>query len=204
MKHARQITLTDDERRTLNRWTRGRRTPARLVLRAKIVLLAADGMMNKDIAELTSKEVIRQNKKDFEKIGQYNMHIDTNLIRCKKNLFDDGKGKKLLYIGFGEGHNLAYFLKEGFKCYGTEISKNHVDYVNKRLKGKARLRLVDSNILPYKDNFFDVVVAWQSLYYNNERSLREALYEIQRVLKPGGCFLSSMVSGEMLIGRHSL
>ena len=51
MKHARQITLTDDERQTLNRWTRGRRTPARLVLRAKIVLLAADGMMNKDIAE---------------------------------------------------------------------------------------------------------------------------------------------------------
>ena len=51
MKHARQITLTDDERKTLKRWTRGRRTPARLVLRAKIVLLAADGIMNKDIAE---------------------------------------------------------------------------------------------------------------------------------------------------------
>jgi len=51
MKHARQITLTDDERRTLNRWTRGRRTPARLVLRAKIILHAADGMMNKDIAD---------------------------------------------------------------------------------------------------------------------------------------------------------
>ena len=51
MKHARQITLTDDERRTLDRWTRGRRTPARLVLRAKIVLLAADEMMNKDIAD---------------------------------------------------------------------------------------------------------------------------------------------------------
>jgi transposase len=52
MKNARQIALTDDERKTLNRWTRGRRTPARLVLRAKIVLLAADGIMNKDIAEL--------------------------------------------------------------------------------------------------------------------------------------------------------
>jgi len=51
MKYARQITLTDDEGKTLKRWTRGRRTPARLVLRAKIVLLAADGMMNKNIAE---------------------------------------------------------------------------------------------------------------------------------------------------------
>jgi len=50
MKHARQITLTDDERKKLERWTRGRRTPARLVLRARIVLLAALGHMNKDIA----------------------------------------------------------------------------------------------------------------------------------------------------------
>jgi transposase len=50
MKHARPITLTDDERKTLERWTRGRRTAARLILRAQIVLLAARGNMNKDIA----------------------------------------------------------------------------------------------------------------------------------------------------------
>jgi transposase len=51
MKHARQITLTDDERKTLECWSRGRRTPSRLVLRARIVLWAADGTMNKDIAK---------------------------------------------------------------------------------------------------------------------------------------------------------
>ena len=50
MKRAREINLTDEERKTLQRWSRGRSTPARLVLRAKIVLLAAKGMMNKDIA----------------------------------------------------------------------------------------------------------------------------------------------------------
>jgi len=51
MKHARQITLTDDERKTLKCWSRGRRTPSRLVLRSRIVLLAAEGMMNRDIAK---------------------------------------------------------------------------------------------------------------------------------------------------------
>ena len=51
MKNARQITLTDDERKTLQRWARGHRTPSRLVLRARIVLRAADGTMNKDIAK---------------------------------------------------------------------------------------------------------------------------------------------------------
>ena len=42
--------ISDDDRRTLQRWSRGRSVPARLVLRANIVLLAAAGRLNKDIA----------------------------------------------------------------------------------------------------------------------------------------------------------
>ena len=60
MKSAPVITLTDDERRTLTSWSRGRRTPARLVLRARIVLAAAEGTMNQDIAAQveTSKKTV--------------------------------------------------------------------------------------------------------------------------------------------------
>jgi transposase len=50
MRVAKAITLTDEERVTLTKWARGRSTPARLVQRAKIVLAAADGRENKDIA----------------------------------------------------------------------------------------------------------------------------------------------------------
>lgn len=50
MKTAPRITLTDEQREALTRWSRGRSTPVRLMQRAKIVLLAAEGMMNKDIA----------------------------------------------------------------------------------------------------------------------------------------------------------
>jgi len=45
------ITLSDDERATLLRWSRGRSEAARLVLRAKIVLAAAEGKQNKVIAK---------------------------------------------------------------------------------------------------------------------------------------------------------
>lgn len=44
------ITLSDDQRRVLQRWSKGRRTPARLVRRAQIVLRAADGWLNQAIA----------------------------------------------------------------------------------------------------------------------------------------------------------
>jgi len=50
MRVARAIVVSDEDRRTLQRCSRGRRAPARLVLRAKIVLLAASGKLNKDIA----------------------------------------------------------------------------------------------------------------------------------------------------------
>ena len=50
MRVAVAITLTDQERVTLTKWARGRSTPARLVQRAKIVLRAAEGLENKEIA----------------------------------------------------------------------------------------------------------------------------------------------------------
>jgi len=50
MRIACAITLTDKDRAILERWSRSRSTEARLVERARIVLLAAEGWENKDIA----------------------------------------------------------------------------------------------------------------------------------------------------------
>lgn len=49
---ATAIQLTDEERATLERWTRGTTTEQRLAQRARIVLAAAAGKTNKDIAGL--------------------------------------------------------------------------------------------------------------------------------------------------------
>jgi transposase len=47
---APEIVLTQEERAELNRLVRSKRTSVRLALRARIVLLAAQGLQNKDIA----------------------------------------------------------------------------------------------------------------------------------------------------------
>ena len=52
MRIAQPIELTESEDHTLVGWSRGRRTPTRLMKRAKIVLMAAEGEQNKTIAEL--------------------------------------------------------------------------------------------------------------------------------------------------------
>lgn len=71
MRIAPAITPTDAELETLERWSRGRRTPARNVLRAKIVLLAAKGMLNLDIAEQlgTSRQTVGLWRNRFAETG---------------------------------------------------------------------------------------------------------------------------------------
>jgi transposase len=51
MRSAPAIKLSVSDRTMLERWARGRSTPARLVLRSRIALLAALGLLNMEIAQ---------------------------------------------------------------------------------------------------------------------------------------------------------
>jgi len=48
LRIAPNVTVTDEQRKTLEHWSRGRSTPARLVLRAQVILQAAEGAANRD------------------------------------------------------------------------------------------------------------------------------------------------------------
>jgi transposase/transposase-like protein len=50
MRVAATITVTDEQRLTLQKWARGRSTPVRLMRRAKMILMAATGKQNNEIA----------------------------------------------------------------------------------------------------------------------------------------------------------
>lgn len=78
MRVAQVVTISDRDRRTLQKWARGRSTPARLVLRAKIVLLAGEGKLSKDIAtELnTGQKVVCKWRNRFAKAGIAGIETD--------------------------------------------------------------------------------------------------------------------------------
>ena len=71
MRVAPKITLTDEQRQTLERWSHGRSTPARCVLRARIVLAAADDKDNHTIAEelATDRLLVGKWRKRFAEQG---------------------------------------------------------------------------------------------------------------------------------------
>jgi transposase len=70
MRIAQRIELTEKEFKTLTGWSRGRRIATRLMKRAKIVLMAAEGQQNKMIAELLRmdrRQVSRWRRRFVEK-----------------------------------------------------------------------------------------------------------------------------------------
>jgi transposase len=56
MRVAPTIVLSEEERKQLLIWSRGRSTPYRLVLRAQIILKATEGLQNREIAALLDTE----------------------------------------------------------------------------------------------------------------------------------------------------
>lgn len=71
MRVAVPIKVSDEDRTQLLSWSRGRSTPHRLVLRSKIVLIASEGMQNKQIAEElhAHKDVVTKWRNRFAEIG---------------------------------------------------------------------------------------------------------------------------------------
>ncbi|MDR2743455.1 MAG: class I SAM-dependent methyltransferase [Treponema sp.] len=102
-------------------------------------------------------------------------------------------GDHILDIGCGGGKNVARMLKralEGRVC-GLDYSEVCVEktrQLNRRAvcAGRAEIRLGSVSENPWSDNSFDVVTAFETIYFwpNFARDIEE----VRRVLKPGGVF----------------
>jgi len=108
--------------------------------------------------------------------------------------FKDRKRKVILEIGCGSCANLWMIAREGFTTYGLDLSKEAINLGSKILKewgiNNANLSVGSMTKLPYEDESIDVVVDVLSAYCLDERDFELSVKEINRVLKPGGCFFS--------------
>ncbi|OOM82294.1 demethylrebeccamycin-D-glucose O-methyltransferase [Clostridium puniceum] len=96
--------------------------------------------------------------------------------------------RKLLDVGCGTGNVLMKLCaNEELSLYGLDISEKMIEMANKNLENKAELKVGDSEYIPWKENFFDVVVCNASFHhYPNPEKV---LSEIKRVLKNKGILI---------------
>ena len=124
--------------------------------------------------------------------NEWGKYPSEHLVRFFKRNFKKKK-LKILEIGSGTGANLWFFCREGHKVYGLDGSKVALkicDNFLKKDKFNYKLFHSDAKKLPFKDNFFDLVVDIECLYSNPIMDAIQISNEVFRVLKKGSFFYS--------------
>lgn len=101
------------------------------------------------------------------------------------------KDKVVLDVASGSGYGTKYLADAGAKLvYGVDISKEVIEYAKKNFGGGGVKFLVgDARELPFKDNFFDVVVSFETIEHLPD--YLRFLNEVKRVIKPSGLLIVS-------------
>ena len=97
-----------------------------------------------------------------------------------------------LDVGSGIGNNLSTLIKFFDNIVACDISQQALNYAKKRFKN-SKINFVHADIknLPFKDNFFDIVICTEVLEHIKD-NLQQARNEIFRVLKKeNGYFIIS-------------
>lgn len=95
----------------------------------------------------------------------------------------DCTNKKLLEIGFKNGHFMNTCVDAGLISTGIDISEEFYDATKERFPS-LDIKLYDGTVFPVPSDSFDCVVSFQVLEHVN--SIEHILNECVRVLKPGG------------------
>jgi SAM-dependent methyltransferase len=152
--------------------------------------------------ELQREEILAINQKGWNKVAPL-FYGGTALPKYGPlaateddlRLIPDLDGKKVLEVGCGSGHSLAYLWegKHASELWGLDLSEEQLRFTEEYLAGKnipVKLFLSSMDENPgIPENYFDLVVSIYSLGWTPD--LPHTLALIYSYLRPGGAFIFS-------------
>lgn len=125
-------------------------------------------------------------------LGRISDRLEKDLIF---SLASVKQGEKALDAGCGTGVYSIELSKKGAVTTGTDISENMLGLARaKARKDGLKIDFVaaDALALPFRDDYFDLVLSVGMLCFVKERE--KALLEMRRVLKPGGRVVAGVLN----------
>jgi SAM-dependent methyltransferase len=99
---------------------------------------------------------------------------------------------RVLEVGCGNGSNLWFAAREGFRTAGIDGSETAIAYARdwfQREGLSADFHVGNFAKLPFADETFDLVIDRAALSFANVPTVKAAVQEIYRVIRPGGRFM---------------
>jgi len=108
------------------------------------------------------------------------------------SLEDQISGKIVLDAACGVGYGTNILADSATKVYGIDIDKESISYAQKKyFSDNITFEVASVTKLPYEDNYFDVVVSFETIEHLSRKDQEKFLAEIKRVLKEDGRLIIS-------------
>lgn len=117
------------------------------------------------------------------------------------------RGQRALDIGCGHGNNMLLLHTLGLDVHGLEVAEDAVQGTRDLMAQRGvpcTLAVGTNRSIPYPDGFFDLLVSWSVIHYeNSDAETAAALDEYARVLKPGGRLLLQTAATDHFIWENA-
>ncbi|OOM74124.1 class I SAM-dependent methyltransferase [Clostridium sp. BL-8] len=104
---------------------------------------------------------------------------------------------KFLDLGCGLGRHSIFFAQKGYEVTSVDLSEyavNHVKNWSDKEKLNIKTKVCDMVNLPFENNTFDCVIAYNVIYHTDTQGFLKSLEEIKRVLKSNGELFITLIS----------
>lgn len=103
----------------------------------------------------------------------------------------------VLDLGCGVGRHALLLANAGFEVHAIDASPKGLAFVAEQARElgvEIQMRQAEMTSLPFENDIFDYLLAWNVIYHGDLSVVMRSLSEILRVLKPKGFFQGTLLS----------